>query len=618
MPDLPVDPAPIVITASRTPDSEARTPASVTVVGPDRIERLGEPMLAGLLRLAPSVAVATSGPDGSLTEVRIRGAEANHSLLFIDGIKVNDPAAGDAPRFELLNADLASRLEVVRGPQSALWGSQAIGGVIAVNGLDTGVPPASGQAEVGGAGFRRLSAALGATGRDVSLAAAAGWQRARGIDSFDGHGDRDGFRNLSGRVRATWRPAPGVAIGAAAVALTGTSEFDGFDPLTFAHADTQDRSRNRLHAARAWAEAGGPESPWRVAVSGSLLASSNRNFLGTEPVNRTRGTRAVAAVQAERRFAAAGLDHVVIAAAELERETFTARDSAYGGQSNQDRDRDHRSLTIEWRAQGRGITGDVAVRRDLFNRFADTTSWRASAIAELGGGFALAGGYSEGIAQPTFFDLFGFFPDNFRGNPAIRAERSRGFELSLRYRRATVQGALALFRERLHDEIVDVFDFETFLFTTANRGATSRRSGVEGELAWAVRPGTRITATYAYLRAVQPDSAELTEVHELRRPRHSGSLAVDGTAGRISYGASLAFVGRRSDQRDSFPFDRVSLSPYVLGNARVELAVRPGLAVFARVSNALGARYQDVFGYRTEGRALFGGLRLTADRRSSP
>ena len=136
MPALPIDTDQIVITASRAPESEAQTPASVTIIDQQRIERLDEPLISTLLRLTPSAAVATSGPAGALTEVRIRGAEANHTLLFVDGIKIDDPASGDTPRYEILNADLASRIEVVRGPQSALWGSEAIGGVIAVNGLD--------------------------------------------------------------------------------------------------------------------------------------------------------------------------------------------------------------------------------------------------------------------------------------------------------------------------------------------------------------------------------------------------------------------------------------------------------------------------------------------------
>ena len=96
---LPVDTDQIVITASRGAEAEAETAASVIIINSERIERLGEPLVPALLRLTPSAAVAVSGPAGSLTEVRIRGAEANHTLLFIDGIRANDPAsaAADSP-----------------------------------------------------------------------------------------------------------------------------------------------------------------------------------------------------------------------------------------------------------------------------------------------------------------------------------------------------------------------------------------------------------------------------------------------------------------------------------------------------------------------------------------
>ena len=158
---------------------------------------------------SPSLAVATSGPAGSLTEVRIRGAEANHTLLFVDGIRANDPAAGNEPRFELLNADLASRIEVVRGPQSALWGSEAIGGVVAVD----GAAPGSGGTLVDGrgrqlrhAGAARRGPASATADRGLSLGIAG--QRSDGIDSFSGDGDRDGYRNLAGAGRRRLSPAP--------------------------------------------------------------------------------------------------------------------------------------------------------------------------------------------------------------------------------------------------------------------------------------------------------------------------------------------------------------------------------------------------------------------------
>lgn len=610
MPAVPIDTDQIVITASRAPETEAQTPTSVTIIDQTRIQRLDEPIVTSLIRLTPSAAVATSGPLGSLTEIRIRGAEANHTLVFVDGIKINDPASGDTPRLEIFNADLASRIEVVRGPQSALWGSEAIGGVIAINGVDD-APRDSASAEGGSFGFARASASASLVTRTTSLAGAIGFQRATGIDSFNGHGDKDGYHNLSGRVRGTWHPAPNVELGASAIALTGSSEFDGFDPVTFAHTDTLDSSRNRLAAGRIWASAGTSLTPWRVQFAGSFLESSNRNYLAQVQQNRTRGDRGNVSAQVERRFTTGPIAHTLITAAELERETFHARDTIYGGLSDQDRSRNHEALTVEWRGEAKAVTGDLAVRRDIFNRFKDATSLRASLLARVGGGFSVAGSYGEGIAQPTFFDLYGFFPNNFLGNPSLKPESSRGFELSLRYRRGPVEASLTGYRQKLHDEIVDIFDSNTGLFSTANRRETSHRAGVEAVFGWQLADKLRLSANYAYLDATQPDDTSLTQVHELRRPKHSGSVALDGTAGKLTYGGSLAYVGSHFDQRDTFPFDRVTLGSYWLADARIAYAVRPGFELFARVSNALNQRYQDVFGYRTERRAAYAGIRLS-------
>lgn len=613
MPATPIPADQIVITASRVPESQAESPASTTVIDQAKIERLGEPLASALLRLTPSAAVTVQGPAGSLTEVRIRGAESNHTLFFIDGIRINDPASGDIPRFELLNADIASRIEVVRGPQSALWGSEAIGGVLAVNGTDD-QPGFAGAAEAGSFGFLRGSASGAFVSGPGALAAAIGWQRASGVDSFSGTGDKDGYRNLSGRLRGTYALRPSVRLGIAAVALTGRSEFDGYDPITFDRADTLDNSRNRLEAGRIWAEFGHADSDWSGQVGMSLLASSNRNYLDKALQNRTNGTRRTFSAQLGRRFATGPLAHQLIIAADAERETFEARDIIYGGFSNQNRSREHQALTAEWRADAGGFHGDFAVRRDLFNRFADATSVRASALAEIGGGFALAGSYAEGIAQPTFFDLYGFFPGNFVGNPNLKPESSRGFEASLRFRRARLEASLTGYRQRLHNEILDVF---YPISTAQNSPGISRRAGIEAELGWAIAPQLRLSANYAYLKATEPGSLPGSELEERRRPAHSGSAALDGASGRWSYGASLAYVGSHLDRTETYPYPVVRLDSYWLAGARVAYAVKPGLELFVRGSNLFDQIYEDSAGYRTEGRGLFAGIRL-AGRRSSP
>lgn len=614
---MPVTIAPpdqIIITASRVPEAESRSPASATVIGEDRVVRLGEPLVPALLRLTPSAALAVSGPSGSLSEVRIRGAEANHTLLFIDGIRANDPASGDTPRFELLNADLASRIEVVRGPQSALWGSDAIGGVVAITGSDT--PGFRAGSEAGSFGFRRASVAGGLASGNAALSGAIGWQRATGFDSFDGpgDGDKEGYRNLSGRVRATYAVAPNVQLGASGFILTGRSDFDGYDPITFEHADTLDTSRNRLAAGRLWAQAGVPEAPWSGHLSVSTLASSNRNLLDGGPVNQTAATRSAIEGQVERKFSTGLLEHRLIIAAEGEQESFHSRDVIYGGFSDQDRKRAHQAVTVEWRGETKRFTADVALRRDVFNRFKDATTLRVSGLARLGGGFALAASYGEGIAQPTFFDLYGFFPGNFVGNPSLKPESSRGFEASIQYRKGALSAALTAYRQRLHDEIVDVFDFATFQSSTINRSGSSHRSGIELELGWALSEGLRLSTNYAFLHATQPDGEFGGQVTELRRPKHSGSIALDGSAGKFSYGAALAYVGKHDDRRDSFPYDVVRLDSYALLSGRVAYSIRPGIEGFARVSNALGACFQDVYGYRTEGRGIFAGIRFAPRR----
>jgi vitamin B12 transporter len=617
MPALPIDTGQIVITASRAPESEAQTPASVSIIDQTQIVRLDEPLVPALLRLTPSVAVTVQGPAGLFTEVRIRGAENNHTLLFIDGIRANDPATGDFARFELLNADLASRIEVVRGPQSALWGSEAIGGVIAVNGTDD-EPGYAASAEGGSFGFRRASASGSTNSGKASLAGAIGWQRATGIDSFGAAGgDKDGYRNLSGRVRGTVAISPAIRLGLSAFALTGRAQFDGYDPVTFERTDTLDSSRNRLEAGRVWAEFGSGSSAWHGQVSASLLGSSNRNFLADAPVNRTEGSRRTVNAQLERRFATGAIEHRIIVAADAERETFKARDVFYGGATDQDRNRTHNALTAEWRGTASRFTGDLAIRRDMFNRFKDATSLRASLLADIGGGFALAGSYAEGIAQPTFFDLYGFFPNNFVGNPSLKPESSRGFEASIRFRRGPLEASLTGYRQRLHDEIIDVFDPVTFLSSTTNTDGTSHRSGIEAVVGWQIGQALRLSANYTYLKATQPDSVTDRQLQELRRPKHSGALALDGAIGRWSYGASVAYSGSHLDRLEVAPFAIVRLKSYWLAGARVAYAVRPGIELFARGSNLLGTRYEDSAGYRTEGRGLFAGIRL-ADRRSSP
>ncbi|HWT12171.1 MAG TPA: TonB-dependent receptor [Allosphingosinicella sp.] len=591
----------IIVTGSREAMTADSTALSSTLIEEETIEALALPSAVDLLRLTPGVAVATTGPRGTQTQLRIRGAEANHSLLFVDGIRFNDPAAGNEPRFELLTADLLSRIEIVRGPQSALWGAEALGGVIAVAGPDP--LAASGLAAVGEYGSldsRRAFGRYGSSSATFGMVAGAGWQRSDGVDSFGAQGERDGYENLAASLKAVHR-AGAVEAGAVAHWIEGRSEFDGFDPVTFRRADTLDRTSNRIGAVRGWASA--RRGGWTVRAEASYLDSANRNFLGRAPLNSSFGDRLSVGGQVSRRSGG----HLFVLAAEHQQEDFRARDTAFFGGTDQDRSRSLTAAIGEWRAEWTAdLITDLAVRHDDFSAFDDATTLRASVLVRPARAWTIHAGYGEGIAQPTFYDLFGFFPGSFVGNPELRPERSRGWEAGVAWRDEGFEAGATYFSARLEDEIVDIF---TLPSTTANASGRSRRQGLELRAGYRRADRLVLSANYTYLAANDQRTAGEAPVRETRRPRHSANLVAHGTVGRFRWGAALAYVGARRDS-DFDAFRTVTLAGYVLASAQAAYRVLPKLEAFVRVENAFSADYQDVVGYDTLGRTVHAGLRV--------
>lgn len=603
----------IVVTASLRPIAQEESPATVTVIGEERIEALGQPLTLDLLRLVPGLAVATAGPPGTQTQVRIRGAEANHTLLLIDGIRFNDPASGNEPRFELLSNEGVRKIEVVRGPQSALYGAEAIGGVVALY-TGTGETGTGGSAllEGGSNDFFRGAGRISFGGSDRSLGLYGGYQRSAGIDSVGQGGERDGYENATIGGAARVQASDTISFRFAGRYVNTISEFDGFDPRTFRRANTLDESHNRIGALRIAADIAPVGSGLSLTLGGTLLDSANRNRRGTVRLNRTTGERRSVDALASLDLATGSIEHRFSLAGDYEDEGFKARDQSFGGRTNQDRSRDRAAFVGEWRASfGDRLTTDIAVRHDAFEGFKNATTVRASALLDIVGPVSALASYSEGIARPTFFELFGFFPGRFVGNPELEPERSRGFEGGLRYRTSRLHLGVTGYRQRLKNEIVSTFNSTTFLSSAANATGTSRRQGIELEGEWRPVENVGVTATYSYVDAEEQQVRGQSLLREVRRPRHSASLGLDGTWGRIRAGAALAYVGERQDlDFDVFPARRVTLGDYVLAEARIAYRLSEALEAFGRIANAFDADYQDVVGFATPGRTAYAGVRL--------
>ena len=601
--------AEIVVTAARTPVSAALSGAAITVIDRATIDAVALPQASDLLRLSPGVAVSQAGPLGSQTQIRLRGAEANHTLVFIDGIAANDPAASGEFRFETLQSDGIERIELLRGPQSALWGSEAIGGVVSVTTRLPGTGPAAfGQAEAGSFGTYRASGGINIGKGDTGLVAQMSHSSSDGIDAFGAGGERDGYRNTTLSLKGIVRPTANGELGLIVRHSDADSQFDGFSPVTFARTNTLDSTRIRGTAVRGYGELA--LGDWRHKLEGQYVDSANINRNAGAFLNRSDGTRFRAGYQTTISFDAGGLSHSVTGAAEHETQTFRADDSNFGGFSDQRQSRDRESLIGEYRATlGDRFSAGASVRRDWNDRFADSINWRATAAADLSRGFHLHASFGEGVTDPTFTEQFGFFPGSFRGNPNLRPEQARGFDVGAGWKNARLSADITWFRTNLTDEIISTFDSTTFLSGVANATGKSRRSGIEMQGEVRVTDWLRIDASYTYLKASEQRLAATLAARELRRPKHAGTLTGIADWDGLQLTASAAYVGRQRDT-DFSTFLVVSQKPYTLVTLAARYRLSDALDLTARVENAGDANYRDVVGYATAGIAGYAGLRV--------
>ena len=373
------------------------------------------------------------GPRGTQTQVRIRGAEANHTLLFVDGIRFNDPAAGNEARFELLTSDsLSRRRGRARAAIGALWGSEALGGVIAAETRRSLAAAAASRAlaEYGSLDSARLSGRYAVQAGDVGVMASAGWLRSDGIDFV---------RRAAASATASTIARASLKVGGAAVRRRQPRRRRPLDPGQRANMTASTRSpscaptrstrpRNRIGAVRGWARG-------RAGAAGRSRPTSQLSRQRQPQPARRRAAQPHVRRPARRSSAQLSRQLRRPAADRRRRASVRGlprpRHRAIFGGTDQDRSRapDRRRRRMA-RANGarRSVT-DLAVRHDRFSAFADATTFRASAAGRgRSAGSRLHAAYGEGIAQPTFYDLYGFFPGSFVGNPALKPERSRGWE----------------------------------------------------------------------------------------------------------------------------------------------------------------------------------------------
>jgi len=605
----------IVVTASRTPVSRREVGSALTVLDSDDIERRQARYLTDLLRAVPGFAVSHAGVAGSQTQVRVRGAEANHVLVLIDGVRANDPATGDEFRWEFLTTDNIERVEIVRGPQSSLWGSDAVAAVVHVI-------TKSGAGGQGGGGYLETGSEGTVNGAVRGGLGGERWSLGLGVERLDTDGsnisrtgdERDDSSVTNATVNASLRASDMLELKFNAQGVDAYSQLDPVDFATGLPSDADIATETRQNVARLSAAIGAPEQRLRHTVAVRFYESRNDNLADGEWDSSTAAERIMLSWQGDIQLG----ENRLALALEHEETRFRQRGAIGFGDPNQDQQIDVNSVIADFQGRAaRDVTWMLSARYDGNSHFDDALTGRMSAAWQLSDVTTLRGNVGIGQKNPTFVERFGYYPGQFIGNDELQPEMSTSYDVGVEQRFAsnTVALQLSLYQQDLEDEINGfVFDAEQGLFTAQNMPGNSKRRGVEFTARWAISASLNVGGSYTYSNATEPVVGSDT-VYELRRPRHSGSVDVDyrllDDRARLSLAAN--YGGTRSDvffPPWPEPSEIVTLPNYWLVDLTAAYELSAAVRLFVRGSNLLDDDYEQVFGYRTSGRAAYAGIKI--------
>jgi vitamin B12 transporter len=587
--------AEIVVAASRVAGSARLRAAAADLLTSEELARRGVLRLEQALRLVPGAGIVATGAPGGTTSPFLRGVGSAQTLLLIDGIRVNDAnalAGALLGGFELGPAD---RVEVVRGPQSTLFGGAAIGGAIAVA-SDPGARPTglSARVEVGSfATYRGQASGHWTTGR---LAAAGG---ASVVDTRNERPNND-YDQRTQQLRVTWQPTPRLAIGSTFRGLqqsytspgdVRTSNTTPVVSTRFAH--YLGTAYADLSIARGWS------TRLTTGAQDYSLRGRSRFDGGPEFESRLEATRWVADWQHRVRVAR-GVD----AAAGLNAEWTTVTE----GQESRDERlyAGYAEVSVE---PGPRLALTGGLRGDDYTTFGGAVTGRVT-VAYLVAGWStkLRATIGTGFLPPSLSARYGG-PFQ-RPNPDLRPERSVGWDLGADLFIARARGTIAI--TLFGNSLRDLIGFEGATFPALGRSVNVDRARTRGlELGARVElDRLDLRGSYTYTDAEDRSEPEPSLRRLIRRPRHSVSAdAVWSPSARLELGAGLlGSLDREDSDFNAFPFARVNPGDFVDARASLRLRVRPGLAARVAIENLLNHRYEEVYGFPALGRRIRFGL----------
>lgn len=580
----------VVVTAARIQESIEETTSDVIVIRDDEIKKINVQFIPDVLRKVPDLNLVQNGGTGKAASVLLRGGSSTHTLIMIDGVKVNNTATGSFD-FSGIKVDDIERIEIVKGPQSTIYGSEAMAGVINIitkKGQDK--PKTDLSFEAGSYGTYNPALTVSGTIKAVDYRLSTNYFSTDGISAAKNGAERDRYRNASISGKFGIKPSEKLEIEITGKYSYDRTELDGFNFFAGKAVDDLNFVQRGNHSMLS-----GKAKLYLSTICEQIFTLSHvgDSLQFRDPdtdFNNANMVTAIDSINWQNNFYIS--DHyTVTAGAEYRKESGENK-------GNFDKSLDNSALYLNNKLKllQETVIFNAGLRYDDYETFGNRTTYRIGVLYNIKpASLILKSSYGTGFRAPALNELF--FP--FYGNKNLKPEETTSWEIGLE--KGIVKDRVSVSLTYFSQNYENLIETDPLTFTAANI-AKAEIKGLEANTVLKVSDNLNIKAGYAYL-----DTKDKTTEQRLSlRPKDKLSVSAEFSAKDISVVADYIFVGQRYDssvKRD--------ISSYSLVNLSSNYAIKKWLTIFARINNLFDADYEEAGSYGTPGFSVYGGMKVS-------